>query len=118
MRSITPRLRKHYFTPMRLQQLQALILVVDTGSLSEAARLLGLTQSALSKSIKSLELELGVPLFERTSAGLTATAYNQPVLGYARATIEGLHRVRTNLSYCVARTRPSVSGSTHACPSI
>ncbi|WP_343563542.1 LysR family transcriptional regulator [Kiloniella sp. b19] len=48
-----------------IRQLQAFREVMQTGSISEAARTLGRTQPAVSHMIASLEEELGTPLFER-----------------------------------------------------
>ncbi|GAA5483057.1 LysR family transcriptional regulator [Haloferula sargassicola] len=44
---------------------RAFLAVVDAGSITAAARKLGLTQPALSRRIQALEEELGVPLLER-----------------------------------------------------
>ncbi|MCX7289283.1 MAG: LysR family transcriptional regulator [Rhodobacterales bacterium] len=61
---------------------QSFLAVVDTGSLSGAARRLGLTQPTLSRHVAALEAALGVPLFLRGTQGLVPT----PV---ASALIEG-----------------------------
>lgn len=50
-----------------LRQLQAFVEVVQTGSFSRAARSLGLSQSALSQSVRQLEDELQVRLLDRTT---------------------------------------------------
>ncbi|WP_206244845.1 LysR family transcriptional regulator [Novosphingobium terrae] len=47
--------------------------VVERGSLRAGARHLGLAQPAVSRSIKELEQELGVTLFERNKFGMTLT---------------------------------------------
>ncbi len=52
------------FTPT-LSELQALSACAESGSATEAARRLGLTQSAVSRSLGSLEARLGVQLFHR-----------------------------------------------------
>lgn len=52
---------------MRLEQLQAFLAVADTKSFQEAARRCGVTQSTVSRQIQSLESELGLPLFHRSS---------------------------------------------------
>lgn len=53
--------------PMRLEQLQAFLSVAETGSFQAAARQCGVTQSTISRQIRSIEDDLGVPLFHRTS---------------------------------------------------
>ena len=57
----------------RLEAVRTLVQVVDLGSLSEAARRLGLTPSAVSKQISRLEESLGVRLLERTTRSVRAT---------------------------------------------
>ncbi|HEY9621048.1 MAG TPA: LysR family transcriptional regulator [Crinalium sp.] len=52
---------------MRLEQLQAFLAVAETGSFQQAAQKCGLTQSTISRQIQSLEAELGLPLFHRTT---------------------------------------------------
>ncbi|NEP17741.1 MAG: LysR family transcriptional regulator [Leptolyngbya sp. SIO4C1] len=52
---------------MRLEQLQAFLAVAETGSFQAAARQCGITQSTVSRQIRSLEEALGLPLFHRTA---------------------------------------------------
>ncbi|MBN0043413.1 LysR family transcriptional regulator [Streptomyces actuosus] len=59
---------------MQLGWLQTFIAVVHTGSFTKAARQLGLTQPAVTQQIRSLERELGKPLFHRTPQGATPTS--------------------------------------------
>jgi DNA-binding transcriptional LysR family regulator len=47
--------------------------VLDEGSLSGAARALGLTQPTIGRHVEALEAELGVPLFTRSASGLLPT---------------------------------------------
>jgi DNA-binding transcriptional LysR family regulator len=66
--------------------------VVEAGSLTAAARKLGLSQPTLGRHIEALESDLGVPLFERTLQGLrptdTALRLYEPVAGAQRALAE------------------------------
>jgi DNA-binding transcriptional LysR family regulator len=68
--------------------------VVEAGSLSAAARKLGLSQPTLGRHIESLEQELGIALFERTLQGLKATEtalrLYEPVSGAAQALAEAV----------------------------
>ncbi|BAZ47852.1 transcriptional regulator LysR family protein [Nostoc sp. NIES-4103] len=52
---------------MRLEQLQAFLAIAETGSFQQAARKCGVTQSTISRQIQSLEADVGVELFHRTS---------------------------------------------------
>lgn len=69
---------------MTLVQLRHLICLAETASFSRAADLLHLTQPALSRSIRALEDELGLPLFDRIGRHSELTAYGREVLQRAR----------------------------------
>ena len=58
---------------MELYQLRALIAFAECGNLSKAAEAVHTSQSALSRSMKNLEDELGVPLFSRTKNTIALT---------------------------------------------
>ena len=66
--------------------------VVEAGSLSAAARRLGLSQPTLGRHIETLEAALGMPLFERTLQGFrptdTALRMFEPVAAAGRALSE------------------------------
>jgi len=57
----------------QLPEHQALVAVVETGSFSEAARLLGVTKSCVSKQVGRLEERLGVRLLQRTTRRIHLT---------------------------------------------
>lgn len=61
----------------RMQGLSAFVRVVEAGSFTGGARLLGTTPSAISKSIARLEQRLGVRLFHRSTRSFTLTAEGQ-----------------------------------------
>jgi DNA-binding transcriptional LysR family regulator len=71
-------------------QLQAFITVAKANSFTSAAILLGISQSAVSHAIKSLEEELGVSLFVRGKAEIALTAFGEKILSKAHQ-ILGLH---------------------------
>ena len=57
---------------MRIEQLQAFIAITETGNFGQAAKKCRVTQSTISRQIQSLEQDLGLPLFHRsTQAKLT-----------------------------------------------
>lgn len=76
---------------MTLQQLQYLMEVYRTGSISGAAKKLFLAQSSLSASISSLESELGFPVFIRTKNGMTPTVQGAHVIEHAARICESYH---------------------------
>ncbi|BEU98681.1 LysR family transcriptional regulator (plasmid) [Acidovorax sp. DW039] len=59
---------------MKLEQLRHLIAIVEHGSLRAASRRLEVAQPALTRSVRSLERELGVDLFARQTSGMVLTA--------------------------------------------
>lgn len=72
-------------SPLEIRHLRTFAALRDTGTLSRAAELLALTQSALSHQIKLLEEHYGAPLFERKSAPLRFTAAGVRLLRLADA---------------------------------
>jgi DNA-binding transcriptional LysR family regulator len=82
---------------MDLRQLTALVAVADAGSVTRAARLLHLVQPAVTRQIRSLEEELGVPLFDRTRQGMVPTTAGQALIGRARRALHELELARTEI---------------------
>lgn len=68
---------------LQLEQLRALVAVVDTGTFDAAARALQVTPSAISQRIKALELAVGRVLLQRVKP-VTPTASGEVVLRLAR----------------------------------
>lgn len=61
------------------------VLAVDqAGSFSTAAETIGITQSALTKSVAAVEEELGIPLFDRRARGVIATAEGRDFIDRAK----------------------------------
>jgi len=74
-----------------LRVLDAFVTVIEAGSMAAAAQRLGLSQSALSQIVRTLEAERGSMLFDRdvrparpTAAGLVLLAQARTLLGHAR----------------------------------
>jgi DNA-binding transcriptional LysR family regulator len=72
----------------RMSGMETFVSVVDSGSFSSAARLLGIGQPAVSKAIAHLEGRLGVRLLLRSTRGLTPTEAGQAFYEHARRAIE------------------------------
>ncbi|MFE1601841.1 LysR family transcriptional regulator [Methylobacterium sp. ID0610] len=86
---------------------RAALAVLEEGSLSGAARALGLTQPTLGRQIAALEAALGVVLFTRSQAGLVPTEAGSALRPYAealRATAAALERAATAAEEAVAGT--------------
>lgn len=66
-------------------QLKAFLQTAQTGSLSAAARKLGLTQPTLSRQVAAIEQQMGVTLFERVGKSMVLTPTGLDLLEHARA---------------------------------
>lgn len=64
---------------------RAFLVTAEEGSLSAAARALGMAQPTLGRQVDALEKELGVVLFERVGRGLTLTPSGLDLLDHVRA---------------------------------
>ena len=69
---------------MTLKQLQYIVMVADTGSITEAARKLFIAQPSLTAAIHDLEKEYGITIFSRSNKGIRVTPEGDEFLGYAR----------------------------------
>jgi DNA-binding transcriptional LysR family regulator len=58
---------------MNYRQVETFKAIMDSGSITEAAAILRISQPAVSKALKALEAELGLRLFSRTTKGVAAT---------------------------------------------
>lgn len=69
-------------------QLKSFIAIAETGTFSQAADVVGRTQSAVSLQVKKLEDELGCALFTRTSRKALLTPEGELFLGYAKRIVQ------------------------------
>jgi DNA-binding transcriptional LysR family regulator len=76
--------RTPYDLGVKLRQLHYFLAVVDLGSLRRAAKELGISEPALSKSVQQLEALLGVPLLDRAPRGMKPTVYGESLIAHAR----------------------------------
>ena len=74
--------------PMKLQQLKYAVKVAECGSITEASRRLYVSQPSITGSIRDLEREMGVHIFDRTNKGVVVTEEGETFLGYARQVLE------------------------------
>ena len=73
---------------MTLQQLRYVICVAETGTITEAAERLFITQPSLTNSIHELETEMNIKIFARSNKGISITPEGEIFLGYARQVLE------------------------------
>jgi DNA-binding transcriptional LysR family regulator len=74
-------------------KLQSFVAVAEHGSLSAAARAAGASQPTLSRHISTLEEEIGLRLFDRTSEGLTLTAAGAEIYANAQSMTEAANQI-------------------------
>lgn len=79
---------------VEFRQLSHFVAVAEEQSFTKAARRLSYVQSALSVSIQSLERELGVRLFERTTHRVALTDAGEALLPSARQTLASVEQTR------------------------
>lgn len=73
---------------MTLQQLKYVITVAETGTITEAAKKLYISQPSLTNSIHELEKEMNLVIFNRTNKGISISKEGENFLGYARQVLE------------------------------
>ena len=72
---------------MTLLSYQIFKTVAEAGSFHKAADLIGLTPSAISHAVSSMEKELGFSIFTRKKAGVTLTSYGEHLMPYVNAVL-------------------------------
>lgn len=79
-------------------QARAFLATVEEGSLSAAARALGLTQPTLGRQVAALEEELDIVLFERVGRSLVLTQSGIELLDHVRAMCDAANRISLTAS--------------------
>jgi LysR family transcriptional regulator, regulator of abg operon len=93
---------------MRFTQLRDFVAVMKAGSLRSAAQALGISQPAVTKSIRQLEDELGTKLLQRSGRGATATSAGKALLARARVIQAELAKIEQDLDELRGRRGGSV----------
>jgi DNA-binding transcriptional LysR family regulator len=94
---------------VRLNQLRDFLAVVDAGSLRAAARALGVTQPAITKSIRQLENELHASLLQRNARGARVTRAGRAFLERARVIRAELRKAEDDLQRLRGGSKGSVA---------
>jgi len=109
------RLRKRVL--LRLQQLDMFLVLSESGSIRVTADTVGMSQSAVSKSLKELEGMLKTPLFLRTPSGLKPLPAAEIFERFARQSIRGYNAMITELARQQGKDlRPSSFGTIRGLP--
>jgi LysR family transcriptional regulator of abg operon len=82
---------------MTFHQLRAFLAVADTHALRAAARVLNVSQPAVSKAMRELERQLGVTLFERHTTGIVLTECGHAFRRRASLLIEEMRRTQEEM---------------------
>ncbi|CDM23206.1 Galactose-binding protein regulator [Castellaniella defragrans 65Phen] len=101
---------------MKLNQLRDLTCIVESGSLRAAARRLGVAQPLLTRSVKSLEKELGTPLFDRQPTGMVLTPLGQRFYERARLVTNELRRAQEELQQAQGNATGTVTAGLSIMP--
>ncbi|MGH3731387.1 MAG: LysR family transcriptional regulator [Micromonosporaceae bacterium] len=100
---------------MEVRQLEYFVAVADARHFTRAAERMRVSQSGLSASVRSLERELGAPLFVRNTRRVELTEAGQALLDEARRTLDSLTDTRDAVPPVQGLLRGSVSVGTEQC---
>lgn len=90
--------KQFYYKRNRVQQLKGFYNTVQTGSISEAARKMGLTQAAVTLQIQSLERDIDTKLFKREGQKLKLTNPGKNFYSQAISHIQGIDNLFENFT--------------------
>ncbi len=83
---------------LSLSKFEVFISVIESGSLTRAGELLGLTQSAVSHAIASLEREYGFSILTRGRSGISLTSNGERLLPYMREMLRVNERMKQEVA--------------------
>ena len=119
----------------QIEEIRAFVMVVETGSLTQAAERLGIAVSAVSRRLKDLELRLGAPLIQRTTRRMYLNEVGQGFYERCKAVLDeleaaqqevlnsggglgGVLRISTPLSFGVSHMSSAIAQFMHAHPDV
>lgn len=94
---------------IKLRHVEVLISLSEAGSIRAAARLLRLSQPALSKVIRQMENDFNVPLIARTPRGAILTEFGQTILAHARAVQADVRRLEDEIDRLRGRQKGTIA---------
>lgn len=110
---------------MQIPDVEVFSAIAESGSLSAAARRLGLTPMTVSRRLAALEGELGVRLFHRTTRAVSLTAEGETFLPFATTLLEASEGARVSLKSYAGKasgvlkvTAPTIFGQSVIMPLI
>jgi len=99
---------------VKLNEIRTFVTVAQTGSVQAAARQLHMTQSAVSRLVQRLELDLGATLFDRQTKPLALTHDGQAALDHGRRVLDAAEAFSDALSPAAPPMGVLRIGSAHA----
>jgi LysR family transcriptional regulator of abg operon len=93
---------------MKLHHLRDIVAIAERGSLRAAARHLSVAQPALTRSVRELERELSVALFERRTRGMILTPMGSAFVRRAKSILGEMRRAREEVEQLHGGTRGKV----------
>src|SRR6266853_799612 len=103
--------------PLDSRQVRAFCVLAHTGSFTQAARELHLTQSGVSHSMKALERDVSCRLFDKVGKKLALTQAGEQLLQHATKILQEMENARESLTHLGkwGRGRLRLGASTTAC---
>jgi LysR family nitrogen assimilation transcriptional regulator len=95
--ALAVRTKRHDNPGVDLKQLEYFVHVADLGSFTRASAFLRVAQPALSRQIRTLEVELRQTLFERNGRGVTLTEAGKRLLAHGRGILQQVDRARQDM---------------------
>ncbi|MGB3068789.1 MAG: LysR substrate-binding domain-containing protein [Ottowia sp.] len=94
---------------MRMQHLQLMQAIAETGSLRAAADVMHVSQPALTKALRQLEEELGTTLVTRSPRGTRLAPAGELLAARAAVALREIERARQEVAWHVERTHASLA---------
>lgn len=119
----------------QIEEIRVFVMVVETGSLTQAADRLGIAVSAVSRRLKDLEIRLGAPLIQRTTRRMYLNEVGQAFYERCKSVLDeldaaqqevlnsggslgGVLRLSVPLSFGVAHMSSAIAQFMHAHPDV
>ena len=102
-------MQRYLDSRLSLRQLRAIEAIDKCGSLSQAAVALGVTQSALSKSLHDAENILQIRVFDRSARGVVRSVHGDGAIQAAKAILATLRRLEDELDRSIAGSQDTVT---------
>ena len=102
----------------RLTEMEAFATVVDQGGFTDAAKKMGISKSAVSKHVSSLEARLGARLLNRTTRAVSLTPDGETLLAHAERILDAVEDARRELSHTAATVTGKLRVTVSCCVTV